>query len=295
MTRQHPVRGLTLIELLVVLAIIGVLIGLLLPAVQRIRDSGYRVKCANNLRQMGQALHQYHQSYSVFPPGVSYQDGKAPYPFMSWSARLLPYLEQQALWEETVRAYGQDPIFQRNPPHRGLTTVLSVFCCPADTRTLEVADLFGFRVALTSYLGVEGTNQRLQDGVLFLDSAVRLADITDGTTNTLLVGERPPSADRALGWWYAGSGQDFDGSADVVLGARERNYNVMPCPFGPSQYGPGRVSNPCDALHFWSLHVGGGAHFLLADSSVHFLRYDAAPLLPALATRAGGEAVSLPE
>jgi hypothetical protein len=110
-----------------------------------------------------------------------------------------------------------------------------------------------------------------------------------------MVGERPPSADGALGWWYAGEGQGGSGSADMVLGVREQNYTFTECPPGRSAYGPGRVSNQWDALHFWSLHAGSGANFLSADGAVHFLRYSAAPLMPALASRAGGEASTLPD
>ncbi len=126
---------------------------------------------------------------------------------------------------------------------------------------------------------------------------MRLGDITDGTSHTLMAGERPPSSDNSLGWWYAGTGQSQDGSADMVLGVNERCVSptyISQCPPGPYAFGPGRSSNPCDAFHYWSLHFGG-AHFLFADGSVHFLAYAAAPLMPALATRSGGEAVSPPD
>jgi prepilin-type processing-associated H-X9-DG protein len=124
-----------------------------------------------------------------------------------------------------------------------------------------------------------------------------MADISDGTSQTLFAGERPPSADFQFGWWYAGAGQLFTGSADMVLGVHERN--VLPlsigyaygCPPGPYSFGPGRMSNQCDMFHFWSPHNGGGANFLFADGSVHFLSYSAAPILPALATRSGGEVI----
>jgi prepilin-type processing-associated H-X9-DG protein len=125
---------------------------------------------------------------------------------------------------------------------------------------------------------------------------VRLAEVTDGASNTLMVGERPPSADLVAGWWYAGWGQDKDGSTDMVLGVRElnvRRHYPTDCPPGPYDFGPGRLSDPCSAFHFWSVHPGG-AHFLLVDGSVRFLRYPAAPLMPALATRAGGEAAAAP-
>ncbi len=152
-------------------------------------------------------------------------------------------------------------------------------------------------VALTSYLGVSGKDLTTNDGILFRDSQLRLADVTDGTSNTLLAGERPPSADFQYGWWYAGIGQRYTGSADMILGVEEQIKLVITagsCPPGTYYFGPGTVSNQCDMFHYWSLHPGG-AHFLIADGSVRFLSYSAAPLLRALASRAGGEAVQLPD
>jgi prepilin-type processing-associated H-X9-DG protein len=111
-----------------------------------------------------------------------------------------------------------------------------------------------------------------------------------------MVGERPPSSDGAAGWWYGGWGQAKEGSADMVLGVEEQYaspYYVVDCPPGPYLFAPGGLNDTCATFHFWSLHPGG-ANFLFADGSVHFLHYDAAPIMPALASRAGGEAVSLP-
>src|SRR5438105_2388440 len=98
MRRRRLPAGFTLVEVLVVLAIIAVLIGLLAPAVQQVRDAASRADCGNNLRQLGLGLHQYPGDSRHFPPGLSYRGGADPYPFMSWHARLLPYLEQRALW-----------------------------------------------------------------------------------------------------------------------------------------------------------------------------------------------------
>lgn len=290
-------RGITLLEVLVVIAILGVLIGLTVPAVQRARDAAARAHCANNLRQIGLALHQYHNGHRSFPPGVSYQDGASPYPFMSWNTRLLPFLEQDGLWAQAKAAFAQNAFFQAVPPHHGLSTVMPAYACPSDKWALAVRDLGSVQVAFTSYLGVSGTNQFRKDGILFLDSRVRFAEVTDGTSHTLLAGERPPSADGVFGWWYAGMGQDKDGSADMILGARERNVgsstSTSNCPAGPYEFGPGRFDNQCDLFHFWSPHPGG-AYFLFADGSVRFLAYSARSVLPGLATRARGEAVELP-
>ncbi|MHB1423857.1 MAG: DUF1559 family PulG-like putative transporter [Gemmataceae bacterium] len=287
-------RGFTLIELLVVIGIVAVLVGLIVPAVQRVRASAANTRCLNNLRQIGLALHAYHDTQSSLPPGV--RGYGSDYPFMSWLTRILPYVEQDAVWKQAVAAYKVDANFEDDPPHP-LATLLPLYGCPADPRSYQVGLARGWlRVAFTSYLGVEGRNQTRKNGCLFLNSAIRFTDITDGTSNTLLVGERPPSTDGWFGWWYGGWGQSQDGSADMVLGVRERNvYLTNICPPGASAFGPGDLNNQCDALHFWSPHLGGGANFLFADGSVQFLPYSAAPIMTALATRNGGEAISLPE
>jgi prepilin-type N-terminal cleavage/methylation domain-containing protein/prepilin-type processing-associated H-X9-DG protein len=288
MQRPSPRTAMTLIELLVVIAIIAVLVGLLLPAVQKVRMAAARAQCANHLHQMGLALHAYHDSNNAFPPGVSVDDGRAREPFLSWQARLLPYLGEEPLWKEVQGAFRENRDFLRIPPHTHRGTVVSTFACPTDPRTLRPSTKWGFEVAFTAYLGVSGRDSNELDGVLFLDSRVRHADITDGSSNTLMAGERPPSADERLGWWYAGWGQDKDGSAEVVLGVADFNFAGSPCPRGPYRFGQGRVNNPCDTFHYWSLHPGG-AHFLFADGSVRFLSYTSHPLMPAWATRAGGE------
>jgi prepilin-type N-terminal cleavage/methylation domain-containing protein/prepilin-type processing-associated H-X9-DG protein len=289
-------RAFSLLELLVVMAIIGVLIALILPAVQKVRSTALKTECTNKLKQIGLALHHYHDNHRRFPAGVSYQKGKDPYPLLSWHAKILPYIEQEPLWQLTQQAFQQDRNAWDNPPHVGLDTVVPLFSCSSDSRTEIVEDARGYQVALTSYLGCEGLNLNTKDGVLYLDSRVRMTDIHDGTSNTIMVGERPPGPDFWYGWWYTGYGQQAPtGSADMILGVREINVapDLTSCPPGPYSFGPGTLKNQCDALHFWSLH-SGGANFLFADGSVHFLTYDADSVLPALATRAGGEAVALP-
>jgi prepilin-type N-terminal cleavage/methylation domain-containing protein len=293
-------HAVTLLELLVVLAILAVLMALLLPAVQRARDAAARIKCANNLHQIGLAAHQYHDTLGSLPPGM-YAPAfpNQPFRFASWMTMLLPYIEQGNLWNATVEAYQQSRSPFKNPPHIGMATLVPTFACPADPRTDQVqfAPIDKFNVALTSYLGVEGLNLYSKDGLLFRNSAIRFAEITDGLSNTLLAGERPASADVQFGWWYAGVGQRYSGSAEMVLGVREPNLLPVTkgsCPPGIYSFAPGRLNNQCDMFHFWSPHIGG-AFFLFADGSAHFLSYDAAAILPALASRAGGEVVALPD
>ena len=293
----------TLIELLVVLAIMAIVMGLLLAAVQKVRAAAARAACANNLRQLGLALHQRHLDFHALPPGMQFKGGPDSHLFQTWLAPLLPYVEQQSLWDRTLQSYAAFPYpFPVNgvSPHPGLSQVVPVFLCPADGRVSspQLAPKTKALVAFTSYLGVSGTTTAARDGVFFRDSQVRLADITDGTSQTLLVGERPPSADYQFGWWYAGTGQQSTGSADMLLGVEEPNLlPVTPgaCAPGIYHFQAGRLNNQCDMFHFWSLHPGG-SHFLFADGSLHFLAYNTPPgLLSALATRAGNETASFPD
>jgi len=306
-------RAFTLIEILVVIAIIGILIALILPAVQNVRNTADRLRCTNNLKQIGLALHNYHNVQGTLPPAIFENFSPKPrdkFQWLSWMGRILPYVEQQALYADMEAAYAsqgsnRDPFV--NPPHHGLATVLDIFKCYSDARQYQATYADGLTVAFTGYLGVSGTNLRGNDGTLYWCSKVQLSDVTDGTSNTLMVGERPPSWDLVYGWWYSGAGQwDYSytplhnsGSSDVTLGMAELNIrtNNIPqmdaCPPGPYAYGPGTIFNPCDQFHFWSLHPNGG-NFLAADGSVKFITYSAAPVMTAMATRAGGETANLP-
>jgi prepilin-type N-terminal cleavage/methylation domain-containing protein len=153
--RPHPPRpAFTLIELLVVLAILAVLVGLLLPAVQRVRDASLRVRCGNNLHQIGLAAVSYHDVQNSFPPGSCSPLGpNRTYSLAGWLTLLLPYVEQENLWAQTVAAYRQSSSPFRNPPHVGPATVLPAFACPADPRAAQVqfAPRDRFWVALTCY------------------------------------------------------------------------------------------------------------------------------------------------
>lgn len=292
--------GFTLIELLVVISIIAVLFGLTLATVQNVRLAAARTQCANNMRQIALALHNYEAAHRRLPPGATSRQPGEPFPYMYWPARILPFVDEGPLWETTRTAYAQDrqKTWESVGNHPGMTIVVKAYTCPMDSR-VDVPQLArGIQLAACmSYQGVSGTNLFRRDGLLFLDSRLRMMEIRDGLSHTLLVGERPPSPDFWYGWWYAGYGQgpDGDGSADAVLGVRERNVSVYEssCPRGPYHFSPGRFNNQCDLFHFWSPH-SGGANFAFADGSVRFLHYSADAILPALATRAGGEVVSPP-
>ena len=292
---NRPARaGFTLIELLVAIAVVAILFGLTLGAVQRVRAAAARAQCANQVRQLGLALHLYHDANLLLPPGVSNLEGKSPQQHMTWLTRLLPHVEQSELWRQSVSAFQAEKFFE-NPPHLPiLGRKVGLFVCATDVVAQEPWAYPTFSVAYTSYLGVSGLDLHSWDGVLHTDSAVALAGITDGTANTLMVGERAVNSHHNTGWWYAGWGQVKTGSSDSLLGVRERNEttDLSFCPRGSYHFRAGRADNRCDVLRFWSNHPGG-ANFGFADGSVRFLRYDADAILPALATRAGGESVGL--
>ncbi len=317
MVRTRRRRGFTLIELLVVIAIIAVLIGLLVPAVQKVRDAAARTQCQNNLHQIGLALHMYHDANTRFPMGVvgSSRSTYYPYNYWSWMAQMMPFYEQDALWKEadawarsgnptgapyTWWPWGGFWLSPQTPANPALGAKIKTLICPADGRednTLPGPQWGGIGdVAFTGYLAVGGVSadfnnlgSNAQLGVLYWQSKTKMADIQDGTSNTFLVGERPPSQDLQYGWWFAGAGYDGSGVGDVILGARELGYAAaLGCPANKVGLQPGKISNPCDQVHFWSNHTGG-SNFLRADGSARFVPYSVNSFLPGLCTMAGGE------
>src|SRR5262249_55045677 len=159
----------------VTIAIMSVLMGLLLSGVQRVREAAARTKCQNNLRQIALALHHYHDARGGLPPGISSTKSNEAYPRLAWPARLLPYLELDALWRQVEPAYRVDRNPSHNPPHSDFSTVVPVFGCPLDPRHNEAQPThFNRRAALTSYVGVLGRDYKSSDGVLFRDSHIRL-------------------------------------------------------------------------------------------------------------------------
>src|SRR5262249_36758467 len=127
-------QAFTLLEILVVLGIIGILVGLTLAGVQRVRESAARLKCQNNVKQLALALHQYHDANGAFPPGHRSLQNPDRMPFSGWPLSILPFVEQPALYEKGRTAYRFLPVPFINPPHSGLSTVVQMYICPSDPR-----------------------------------------------------------------------------------------------------------------------------------------------------------------
>ena len=267
-------RAFTLIELLVVIAIIAVLIALLLPAVQAAREAARRIQCVNNLKQIGIALHGYHDAYNTFPSGgwIALLGQPATQNMNTgWSASVLPWLEQLALFNGLNLSVVYD-----DPANSTATyTVLQVYICPSEPRqtywNLYPGDQFDHADA--DYGGMYGPRGLSSPtftnnppcGPMIFNQVISLAQITDGSSQTIQVGEDP----EAINAMWASGHNIFDQSAPI---------NARP----PSEYGEELTSQ----------HPGG-VNTLFADGSVHFLKNTTNVVpLAALCTRAMGEVLS---
>ncbi|MBX9628127.1 MAG: DUF1559 domain-containing protein [Gemmataceae bacterium] len=304
MNPTHPSRrAFSLIETLVVIGVMGILIGLLMNAVQAARGAAVRAACLNNLKQVALAAQHHHADRGAFP--ASYDSlygrpGSSAWPITNWPIRLLPYLDQQPLWQQTEAAYRVTSNTNTVPPHVGLATVVKVYTCPADGRlSTPLTDARGYTAAYGSYQGVGGGVLRTgqgYDGAMRALVGVRLAEVSDGASQTLLFGERPPWGQLLGGTWYISmiDPPDLTEDPNWAGGPIDSMHVYQDLGFrncrGPFKYGPGRLNNRCDTQHFWSLHTGG-ANFAFCDGSVRFLPYSAEPMMVALATRAGGEVI----
>jgi prepilin-type N-terminal cleavage/methylation domain-containing protein/prepilin-type processing-associated H-X9-DG protein len=303
-----PARGFTLIEMLVVIAIIAVLIGLLLPAVQMAREAARRVQCTNNMKQMGMAMHNYHAAEGVFTPGyLSATQNNQPTGAelgqgWAWGTLLLSQLEQAALYNAVN--FGL-PILDPGSQTVRRTT-LGVFICPSTIGSglVDVLDSSGNMIthdlSPSQYIASAGQfevgdSPANNNGVFFRNSRVGVQDITDGTSTTLMAGER--SRNVAYATWL--------GAVPSGFVCTEETWKVRDCePSGAMVLGhtgpsPGRqqwVDVPnykgAGADDFWSLHPGG-CNFLFCDGSVRFLKETINPqVFSYLSTRAGDEVVS---
>jgi prepilin-type processing-associated H-X9-DG protein len=285
-----------------VIAIIAILIGLLLPAVQKVREAAARMSCSNNMKQLALACHSYESAHSKLPPprGTFAAVFTA---YRGWMCDILPYIEQVALHQQ-VDTF---PAF-----FTGHAQPVKMFTCPSDPRNLLARPAPG-NGALTSYLGVTGAYTqttgvpapyRPGDGVSARDGifdpgpnsnspaaasrGMRLQAITDGTSNTLLLGERPPDRPLFWGWWGASDYDTLLATVNSVYLNPATETGSNPICVAPGRFSPGNPNNACHSNHFYSMHTGG-ANWAMGDGSVRFLSYSAQPLTLPAATAAGGE------
>ncbi len=312
---KDPRVAFTLVELLVVIAIIGILLGLLLPAVQKIRDAAARIACANNLKQIGLALHNYHDTHNQLPPSQ-----RPPLPGSvrhRWTTYLLPYFEQDNLYQQYDLHYSWN-----HPVNRAVvSTRLKIFTCPAtpNPERFDTAPEGEWTpiAATGDYAAITNVDLRLYyagyvdtygPGMMPKNSNPRFADVTDGLSNTILITESagkpqlyrgrqavgaPPTPHINGGAWArpaseialqgsSGDGTIFPGPCGINCTNGEDAGPVYPNPYYGVD-GTGAI---------YSFHTAG-VNAVFGDGSVRFLRQNIQiNVLAQLATRAGGEATS---
>ncbi len=329
MKRYSSRQAFTLIELLVVIAIIAILIGLLLPAVQKVREAASRIKCTNNLKQIGLALQSYHDAMNSFPPG--YIDGNTNPastpdndvgPGWGWASFLLPYVEQQNVYTQINFSVGVG--LGSNAAVCQLP--LAIYQCPSDAY-LQNFTVWptSIVVAHASYVGCNGWEECFNnagggglgggsdglagglgqsgDGLFYRNSRNKIASVTDGLSNTIVVGER--SGNHSPSTW---TGAVTGGRCPAWMASQPPSpYAPPPGPaYDNADYGEALVLAHGNATHlpsadfpifdpdtFYSMHTPQGANFLFGDGSVHFLSSGIDPTTYQwLCTIAGGEAAT---
>jgi len=293
-------KAFTLVELLVVIAIIGILVGMLLPAVQMVREAARRTTCLNNMRQIGLALINYESSYTRLPPGWTTENHSVPIgnPGWGWSAKILPFMEAQNLRDQL----NFDLPITHSSHQQWIQTQLPFYMCPSDpaqeilnldthidghTHPVmgalhdphdpeEHGDLW---VSRSNYSGVFGNshideNPAQGNGAFFANRALRFSDFTDGLSNTLIVGERR-NDQAAISW--VGVVADVDEPAARIVGSADHAPNDKQGHFED----------------FRSYHPAG-VNMVLGDGSGHFVTESVDEyVFQGLASRSGGEVVSI--
>jgi prepilin-type N-terminal cleavage/methylation domain-containing protein len=315
-TKRAPSRShaFTLVELLVVIAIIGILVGLLLPAVQAAREAARRMQCQNNLKQIGLALHNYHDTLRRFPASFyrawpTSVGGTFGTPGWGWGTMILPYIEQTALYNSldvgTNRLSG-------NPAVKLLAqTSLPFYRCPSDTgqalnanranfATSNYMAVFGAlydQAAPSSGALVYGSRENAGTGVFSPNSGVRMGDITDGTSNTVMIGEMnygPNGVKKADGSVHSYNGGIWVGTPNDPLNTSNVSCQLSLC--GEAAGADARfrrINTPFSSNAFSSAHVGG-AQFVFGDGSVRFVSQNSdGAMIDRIADRADGQVVNL--
>ncbi len=302
--RTRSRRGFTLVELLVVIAIIGILVGLLLPAVQAAREAARRMSCSNNLKQIGLALHTYHDTLKRFPPGGWNEANRGTR--LAWTVSILPYIEQSNLYNSFNFNLGNYTGANLIP----VATPVKTYLCPSNRLKFNMNGTvpnsgenppsgFAYTTHYYGIMGPKGINPAIaggttpfshdpnptghggysDTGVLYRNSKTRIAEITDGTSNTLVVGEISYERANCYRSWGRGvSGSTSGGAKNAEFGINIQPYNG---------------SNNFNSVSFGSQHTGG-CQFAVGDGSVRFLsqNIDMAAYWAAL-TRSGGEVNTL--
>ncbi|HUG19275.1 MAG TPA: DUF1559 domain-containing protein [Planctomycetaceae bacterium] len=296
----RSLRGFTLIELLVVIAIIAILVALLLPAVQQAREAARRASCKNNLKQLGLALHNYHDTFGSFPSGWIGVDLATRRPEVegisgiSWQVMLLPQIEQASLYQQLNFSenllHPDNAIIRQNP--------LASFRCPSDSGPdfwdIEEEGSPGTivldRLPTTNYVGMFGTTelhdcedlaglglQCRSDGAFYHNSSVKMRDLQDGTSGTIVIGERRSNP--------------VAGHLSTWIGAVPEGEEAFARFLGVTDHTP---NHPSAHLEDFSSHHTGGAQFLFGDGRVKFVSENIDhQIYQALSTIQGGEVANI--
>jgi prepilin-type N-terminal cleavage/methylation domain-containing protein/prepilin-type processing-associated H-X9-DG protein len=311
--------GFTLIELLVVIAIIAILIGLLVPAVQKVREAAARTQCLNNLKQIGVAMHNFHDQNKKLPPQTAKNANSCCYG--TWQMAILPYIEQGTLWNGYVNFGGTaatGPTYEQKQNLLVTSVQLTVFTCPSDTPNAPKSGTYNgqtYKITQHNYLVnvgnidyAQGGDGKLPDqpaGLTFggapfaRNTQFRLTDITDGTSNTLMAAEinQGQGQDfRGLTWWAEGSGFTTYRTPNSPGFDYISNGNGAPgCV--PTSVEPRNADCQSFKTPDWNVFTArsrhpGGVNVVLCDGSSRFVGNDIAwATWQALGTSQGGEVV----